>query len=143
MCGEIPTVLPWGHTYLYHVRCLIRPVSVLVTLVLLHLVLVESGYACRMTPADAGRSSMAGMQMAGDEHATPDAPAQQDEQQMPCHLPWATSSCQTMATCAPTALTVASSATASVARTRLAPRTLKQLAPLSLTSAPDVPPPRA
>jgi hypothetical protein len=120
-----------------------RPISVLVTLVLLHLILAESGYACRIAPADAARDSMAGMQMPTAEHATPDAPTQQGEQQMPCHLPWATSGCQTMATCAPTALTVASGATAPFARARVTPRTLEQLAPLSLTSAPDVPPPRA
>jgi hypothetical protein len=124
-------------------RRLARSVASLLSLVLLQLVLVESGYACRMpTTGPVGASEMAGMQMpAGADHAS--APAPHDQQESPCRFPWAPNGCQTMAPCAPSALATASTGIASLAATRMAPAQLVLLAPTALSSAPELPPPRA
>ena len=124
-------------------RRLVRPVAFLLTFVLLQLVLVESGYACRM-PADVSGqgSAMAGMQMPGAGEHSPSAPTEQHQQKAPCQFPWAPGGCQAMAPCAPSALTVASTATLSFAPERPAPVQLALLAPPALTSAPELPPPR-
>ena len=123
-------------------RRLARPIAFLLTLVLLQLVLVESGYACR-APAGGSMSEMAGMQMpAGPDHSS-SAPRQQDHQDTPCRFPWAPGGCQTMAPCAPSALTVASTDVASAPSERNVLEPLVVLAPPALTSAPELPPPRA
>ncbi len=128
---------------MYHsyVRRLLQPVAVLLTLVLLQLVLVESGYACRM-PAD-GDASMAGMPMPGSTRHSSSAPTKKGQPQAPCQFPWAPNGCQIMAPCAPAALTVASSTTTAAARVHVAPLRFEPLAPLSLSIAPELPPPRA
>ena len=123
-------------------RRLARPIAFLLTLVLLQLVLVESGYACR-APAGGSMSEMAGMQMpAGPDHSS-SAPRQQDHQDTPCRFPWAPTGCQTMAPCAPAALAVASADVVSGPQERTSPESLIVLAPPALTSAPELPPPRA
>lgn len=130
--------------YLSPVRRLVRPIAVLVILVLLQLVLVESGYACCMAPVGTAPGvAMADMQMPGSADHSPAAPTQPDEQQVPCRFPCALSGCQAMASCALPALTVASTANALFAPARVAPPQLVLLAPLSLSLAPEPPPPRA
>jgi hypothetical protein len=125
-------------------RRLVRPVAFLLSFVLLQLVLVESGYACRMPMDGAPQgSAMAGMQMPGSADHSPSAPAQHDQQESPCRFPWAPNGCQTMAPCAPAAVTVASTVIASFVPAGNAPEQLVLLAPPALTSAPELPPPRA
>jgi hypothetical protein len=142
-CGECPTVLSLARVYHSFVTRFIRPVAVLLTLVLLQLVLVESGYACRMSSNDQSRdSSMAGMQMAGSSPESP-APAEQHQQQAPCRFPWAPSGCQSMVPCAPSALAIVATAETEPAPPRAAAPELVLLAPLSLDRAPELPPPRA
>src|SRR5215213_3209604 len=84
-------------------RRLRRPLALLVGLILLHLVAVESGFACAIPAArdggaaKAGMAGMPGMDMGGDtDDRAPDAP--------PCNFPWAPAGCQAMASCAPVAL---------------------------------------
>jgi hypothetical protein len=125
-------------------RRLARPVAFLLTFILLQLVLVESGYACRMpATGSAGAQDMAGMQMPGSADHSPSAPAPQDQQQPRCRFPWAPDGCQAMAPCAPVAVTVASAVIASFAPAANSPEQLVLLAPPALTSAPELPPPRA
>jgi hypothetical protein len=125
-------------------RRLTRPLAFLLSFVLLQLVLVESGYACRMpATVSAGAQDMAGMQMAGSADHSLSTPAQHDQQQPPCRFPWAPGGCQAMAPCAPAAVTVASAAIASFAPAASAPERLVLLAPPALASAPELPPPRA
>ena len=131
---------------MYHssVRRLLRPVSVLLTLVLLQLVLVESGYACRMPSEGAvGSESMVDMPMPGGLGHSSSEPRQQDRQQAPCQFPWTQNGCQAMAPCTPAALTVASVATEPIARTHVALLRFEPLTPPSLSLAPELPPPRA
>ena len=125
-------------------RRLVRPVAFLLSFVLIQLVLVESGYACRAPADGSGQgSAMAGMRMPdGGEHS-PSAPGDEHQQKSPCQFPWAPGGCQAMASCAPSALTVASTATLSYPPERPAPVQLALLAPPALTSAPELPPPRA
>lgn len=114
------------------------------TLVLLQLVLVESGYACQMAPGVLdSAASMADMQMPASETASTTAPAQREQEQEPCRFPWAPNGCQSMAPCAPAALTETS--VAAEARTQIvaAPWHLVQVAPVPVTRAPEIPPPRA
>jgi hypothetical protein len=131
---------------MYHrtMRPLVRPVAFFLSFVLLQLVLVESGYVCRM-PANGpvGASDMAGMQMPGRADHSPTAPAQHDKQDAPCRFPWAPNGCQAMAPCAPAAVTVASAVIASFAPAANVLPQLVALAPPALTMAPELPPPRA
>ena len=123
------------------VRYLIRPVAVLLSFVLLQLVLVESGYACGITSDRSSTgASMPGMPMPGD---TNQQPAPSDDHQAPCRFPWAPNGCQSMAPCAPTALTVSSFAVAPEAPAPVALVELLVLPPLSISLAPELPPPRA
>ena len=128
----------------YHklMRRLARPIAVILSLVLLQLVLVESGYACR-GPAAGPASDMAGMQMPGNTEHSPSAPTQQDQQDGSCRFPWAPTGCQAMAPCAPSALTVATANVASAPSERNALEPLIMLAPPAVNSAPELPPPRA
>ena len=125
-------------------RRLIRPFAFLLSLVLLQLVLVESGYACR-TPMNAamGGSAMAGMPMPGSANHSSSAPTQDDQRETPCRFPWAPNGCQAMAPCALSAVTVASTVIVPCTPARVAPAQLVVLAPPALTSAPELPPPRA
>jgi hypothetical protein len=130
---------------MYHsfVRRLLRPVAVFLTLVLLQLVLVESGYACGVSSHGAvGGESMATMPMPGSPANASSEPMQQDHQQAPCQFPWAPNCCQAMA-CGQAALTTAPGAVEPIARVHIAALRLEPLAPLSLSLAPELPPPRA
>ena len=137
---RLPLDLPTFST----MRRLVRPIAVLLSFVLLQLVLVESGYACRMPMNGAmGGSEMAGMQVPGGADYSLPALAQSGEPTTPCQFPWAPAGCQGMTPCAPSALTVASTAVESFALVRVAPVQLVLLTPPALTSAPELPPPRA
>lgn len=122
----------------------VRPIAFLLGLVLLQLVLVESGFACRM-PGDAapGGAAMAGMSMNADAGVTTSRTAQHDRQEAPCRFPWTAAGCQSMAPCAPSAVTAASSTLAMLAPARVVPAQLVLLVPPALFSAPELPPPRA
>ena len=131
-------------------RRLRQATGLLASVFMLHLVLVGSGFACIMPAMDA----MHGMAMSGshqpmggaDIAAKPGVP-ESDESSAPadtaCDFPWAPDGCQSMAPCAPTALTV----TRSVVPTPLAMHQdvawLAVLAPPSLRTPPELPPPRA
>ncbi|WP_284352588.1 hypothetical protein [Roseisolibacter agri] len=122
---------------------------------MLVLLLAESGFACAMQEmvssagAGAGMSAMADMpgmaamaEMA--DVAPPDgtAPAEgQDE--APCRFPWAPSGCRDMAPCAPAALTVAAWRAEGGARVHDVQRAAAVLAPPSFGTPPELPPPRA
>lgn len=119
-----------------------RPLALLVGLILLHLMAVESGFACAVPTAGdsgaamAGMTDMPGMDMSGSpEKSTPDAP--------PCDFPWAPAGCQAMAPCAPAALTSCALAEDALSLARSGIDTRSELAPHSRTPAPEPPPPRA
>ena len=125
-------------------RRLIRPVASFLALVLIQLVLVESGYACRM-PMDgaAGGSEMAGMRMAGGADPSPSAPTGPHGDETACRFPWAPNGCQAMAPCPLSAIAVTPPAFGSLAQVRVAPLRVVLLAPPARTLAPELPPPRA
>lgn len=111
------------------------------TFVLLQLVLVESGYACRMDTSEMpSGGSMVGMQTPGDETM---APPQHEQDEAPCRFPWAPGGCQSMAPCAPAAVTVAAVEALAACDAAVTAWQLVQLAPPPVTQAPELPPPRA
>ena len=113
-------------------------------LVLLQLVLVESGFACRMPASGVMQgTAMAAMQMPGRQDHSPSAPSPRDETTVPCRFPWAPAGCQAMSPCALSALTVASTTIATFTLPRIVSPPLALLVPASLGEAPEPPPPRA
>ncbi len=137
--------LPGGRARVYipRVRPLTRSVAVALMLVLLQLVLVESGYACRMPAGGAMQESrMAAMQMPGSP-SLPSAPSPRDESSAPCRFPWAPAGCQAMSPCVLPALTVATTTIATFTLARMVSPPLAPLVPASLRQAPEPPPPRA
>jgi len=123
-------------------RRLRRPLALLVSLVLLHLMAVESGFACAIPAAAndgaamAGMAGMPGMDMGGDtEEPASGAP--------PCDFPWAPAGCQAVASCAPAALASCALADAAPSHARSSVVMRSELAPQSRTPAPEPPPPRA
>jgi hypothetical protein len=114
-----------------------RIMAALSALLLLQLVLVESGYACgRM---DGAQGAMAGMSMPASVHVGAPVPV---GQQPPCRFPWAPDGCQSMAPCAPATIVPASQALSDPATPTAAIPVLAVLMPPSATSPPDLPPPR-
>jgi hypothetical protein len=98
-------------------------------LFVLQLVFVESGYACAMPTM--GTTAMAGMTMpAHPGHETP------------CRFPWAPDGCQSMAPCAPAALTTPSVTLAAGPQLVAAVPALVVRTPPSETPPPELPPPR-
>ena len=113
-------------------------------LVLLQLMLVESGYACRMPAGGAMQEpGMAAMQMTGSPSQSPSLPSPRDESSAPCRLPWAPAGCLAMSPCVLSALTVATTSIATFTLPRVAAPPLTLLVPASLRQAPEPPPPRA
>lgn len=139
-----------------------RAVALLVSVFLLQLVLVESGFACGL-PSTAGGDGvavpMAGMAMPGmamPGQAVSDAPPSgapdgagataPAPEPSPCHFPWAPDGCRDMAPCAPAAMPTPPVGEA-------APSSLPLLhgrvhagivrTPPSILTAPEPPPPRA
>lgn len=80
-----------------------RIVNATLVVLLLHLVLVGSGYACGLTSHGRSAGDMPGMQMGGMQSNTT-APGSVPEKEAPCRLPWAPDGCQSMAACAPAAV---------------------------------------
>lgn len=110
-----------------------RLAALVVGVMMLALVLVESGFACAMP-------EMAEM----PEMAMPDgtAPAP-DDTESPCRFPWAPSGCRDMAPCAPAALVVATWQPQGRAPAHHAWWASPVLAPPSFDTPPEPPPPRA
>src|SRR5438045_354730 len=121
-----------------------RLAGVLTTLLLAAFVLVSSGFAC---PTPGSSDNMTAMGMASG-HATGQATVQtvapiQKAPVAPCKFPWAPDGCQSMVPCAPAAL---ASASAELNRGGSVPERIASfvaLAPISVTTAPELPPPRA
>lgn len=121
----------------------VRAAAGILVVALLQLVLLESGYAClAMSDGSAAGATMAGMTMPG-ESGSSDRPAGDGQEQAPCEFPWAPNGCQSIAPCAPAAVTVASAPAVSAFLLHDAPMTLVQLAPAAPSRAPELPPPRA
>jgi hypothetical protein len=121
-----------------------RLAGLLATLFLATLVLVTSGFAC-IAPANARAMDAMGM-VSGqtNSQATAETPAPvQDTRSAPCKFPWAPDGCQSMVPCAPAA--VAASPTSLGDRSPAPDRVSPDIAlvPSSITSAPELPPPRA
>ena len=113
-------------------------------LVLLQLVLVESGYACRMSASGTMQEAgMMAMPLPENAERSPSAPSPRDESTVPCRFPWAPAGCQAMSPCVLPALTVASTAIATFTLPRVVAPPLALLVPASLRQAPEPPPPRA
>lgn len=127
-----------------------RLIALVLSLVLTNLTLVSSGYACTMSEGGSG-GTMAGMRMGIGETAprdagskTPNSPSSQHlPHHAPCRFPWAPDGCQSMAPCAPAALT--STSTPLISPAEVPPRvvTIDVIRPVSETRAPEIPPPRA
>ncbi len=108
-------------------------------------VLVTSGIAC-ITPI--GSQAMAAMGMssahaAGQAPQESLAPVQKEAPVAPCKFPWAPDGCQSAVPCAPAAL---ASATSVFDRTAPPPERVlpgAEITLLSVTSPPELPPPRA
>ena len=107
-------------------------------------VLVTSGFVC-LAPSDSQSMTAMGMTSA---HAAGQATAQivapvQKAPAAPCKFPWAPDGCQSMVPCAAAALAAAS---AELNNGGLVPGRVASavaLAPLSVTTPPELPPPRA
>ena len=129
-------------------RSLSRLTGLVSALCLVAFVLVTSGFACVDSP---GRDAMAEMGMARSATnsgamvhgiAAP-LPASAPAPTAPCRFPWAPDGCQSMVPCSPAAL---ASATAAVGHASAAPERIAvgvSLTPLSVTTPPELPPPRA
>jgi len=120
----------------------VRAAAVTLVVALLQLVLLESGYACLAMPAGPGDVAMAGMSMPA-EGESPSNPTDAGEDQAPCEFPWAPNGCETMAPCAPAAVTTVATQPAPDSRLEDGPLTLVELTPSSPSRAPELPPPRA
>ena len=124
-----------------------RWLAITTVLVMLQSMLLGSGVLCAMPTmggmSDRGASEMAHMNMdraPAPMPATPPAPA---HDQTPCHLPWAPAGCHTMAPCAPAVITsrVIAILPAALVSGDVGPLVL--LAPTSIDTPPEPPPPRA
>jgi hypothetical protein len=122
-------------------RRLLRPLCAILMVVLLQLLLVESGYACLATGAAAGDNTMAGMAMPAPGSGN-SAPAEHGSP-APCRFPWAPNGCQTMAPCAPSVLAVGAMALPLPDVPHGTPVTREPLAHVSVSQPPELPPPRA
>ncbi|CAN5494145.1 hypothetical protein BH09GEM1_BH09GEM1_11370 [soil metagenome] len=120
----------------------VRPVCAILVVVLLQLLLVESGYACLATgTTPTGGDAMAGMAMPATGRGDT-GPAEQ-RSHAPCRFPWAPNGCQTMGPCAPAVLVVQTAVLPLPDSPRLTPVTCEPLEHLSESLAPELPPPRA
>jgi hypothetical protein len=111
-------------------------------------VLVTSGFACvdSASPDTMAKMGMAGSAVNSGAMALGSAatlPASAPAPTAPCKFPWAPDGCQSMVPCAPAALT---SGTTALAHTSAVPERIAvgvSLTPLSVTTPPELPPPRA
>ena len=129
-------------------RSLSRLAGLVSALCLVAFVLVSSGFAC---VESAGRDTMAKMGMAPPAtnsgaivHAiAATLPASAPAPTAPCRFPWAPDACQSLVPCASAAI---ASATAALGHISAVPERIAvgiSLTPLSVTSPPELPPPRA
>jgi len=111
-------------------------------------VLVTSGFAC-IDAASPDTMAKMGMTRSAAKsgvivHASAATlPASAPAPTAPCRFPWAPDGCQSMVPCAPAALT---SATAGLGHSNAVPDRIAvgvSLTPLSVTTPPELPPPRA
>ncbi len=121
-----------------------RLTGALTSLLLVAFVLVTSGFTCTTPAASDGMKAMGmtsghadGLTTAQNVSPIQKAPA------APCKFPWAPDGCQSMVPCAAAAL---ASPAATLDRSALVPERVAsyvQIAPLSVTTRPELPPPRA
>ena len=119
-----------------------RTFGVLLGLVFLQLVLVESGFACRMPGDMTGGRSDAAMPMPMNA-GVPSSPTHSGDHAPPCRFPWAPDGCQSMAPCSPAAVAAPPVGGRPVAMPAEAPLRLAVITPASLIRPPEPPPPRA
>lgn len=129
-------------------RRLSRITGLISGVLLVAFVLVTSGFACvdsaspdTMAKMGMTRSAVNSGAMALASAAT--LPASAPAPTSPCKFPWAPDGCQSMVTCAPAALT---SGTTVLGHSTAVPQRIAvgvSLTPLSVTTAPELPPPRA
>lgn len=116
-------------------------------LVMLQSMLLGSGALCAAPllggTSQRGMAGMAQMNMSRAPAPAPRSPRTPAHEQMPCHLPWAPAGCQTMAPCAPTALTSKMLVILSAPLVPHDVQRLELLAPPSISTPPELPPPRA
>jgi hypothetical protein len=121
-----------------------RTAGLVMTLFLAAFVLVTSGFACIAPESsqDMTAMSMISAHTVGDATA-PDVVHVQKAPAAPCKFPWAPDGCQSMVPCAPAAL---ASSAAALNRGGPVPQRVASdvaVAPPSVTTPPELPPPRA
>jgi len=122
-----------------------RLAGLFTSLFLVAFVLVTSGFACigAVGPQTMPAMGMSSAHAAGQVTPQSLAPVQKDGPGAPCKFPWAPDGCQSMVPCAPAAL---ASATSVLDQSGLVPQRVMPAAEvtlLSVTSPPELPPPRA
>ena len=131
---------------------LTRITALFVSLLLAHLVWVGSGFACVMPGMGQSESAaMSGMDMRGVDMAGMDMPSHAEQHQsatpahdhVPCKFPWAPDGCQSMAPCAPVALTSHAQSLRAPDSVPTSVASLVVLTPPSQVRPPELPPPRA
>jgi hypothetical protein len=129
-----------------------RVVALLTGVMMLALVLTESGFACAMpsmaasseaAAAGSAMSDMGGMRSMAGGRESADAPQSSHRDEAPCRFPWAPTGCQDAAPCGPAALVVAAWRPEVYGPERDVQRTATVLAPPSFDTPPEPPPPRA
>jgi hypothetical protein len=128
------SILPFGPGLLRLRAVIRRLVSLLLAVAMLHLTVARVDAACAMHDGAATQSSHEGMQ-----HGDADAPAEK----APCETPAAPDCCQALASCAPV-LSIAEGAdviTPLIVHATIAAAVSER--PLSRSTAPEPPPPKA
>lgn len=124
-----------------------RALALLLSILLLHVTWVGSGYACVMPEMESqGAMDMTGMDMSGMDMAgmagggAGDAPS---HDHAACELPWSAADCQSLAPCAPVAIASPAQSLAMPEVDHAPVASQVALAPPSQVRAPELPPPRA
>jgi hypothetical protein len=130
-----------------------RVTALIANLLFAHLLWAASGFACAMSPAAEGQqgATIAGMDMSSMEMAGMDMSGatlqhsndNTEHHHAPCESPTAPDDCESMTPCAPLALATAPESASVPERVPSFVTRLVVLAPPSLVSPPDSPPPRA
>ena len=128
-----------------------RATAFALTLLLLQLVLVGSGFTCvtgakqsAVAMADMNMAGMPGMSMSGPMDAERDpSPGSPESDPAPCNLPWAPAGCTLMIPCGPHAVTAQVPTIAGRQAASHADVTREMATPPSAIIALDTPPPRA
>ena len=121
-----------------------RLTALLASLGFAHALWAGSGFACAVpNAAQEASASVNGMTMSGMDMGAMTASGGAEHHHAPCEIPSASDGCQSMAPCAPLALATAAEVLAPSADLPTAIAPLVALAPPSLVTAPESPPPRA